>query len=285
MGVLYMLGSAFFFGLMSVLVKSAGQGLPSQEIVVARSAIGLLLSYLLLRHARLRPWGQGHWRLLILRGVFGFGALTCFFYALTRLPIAEATIIQFTSPIWTALLAALLLGERIGRLLTLSIGASLAGVVLITRPPMLFGGGTSSLDLFAVGVALTGALLSAAAYITVRKLSRSEAPLVIVFYFALVATPVSIVTAAPILVLPSAREWLLLIGVGIVTQIAQICLTRGLKLEPAGRAMSIGYAQIVFAALLGVIFFAEIPDAAAIAGGLLVAAGVIAVAATRAPAP
>jgi drug/metabolite transporter (DMT)-like permease len=280
MGALYMVGSAFFFSLMSLLVKTAGQRIPSQEIVFARSVVGLLLSYWLVRRAGLSPWGNNR-RLLALRGLFGFLAMSCYFFALTRLPIAEATVIQFTSPLWTALLAVVVLSERAGRVLILSTISSLAGVVLVTKPAVLFGSAASELDLLGVGVALLGAFISAAAFVTVRQASKTDDPLVIVFFFALIATPAGAATAAPVFTWPHTWEWLVLLGVGVVTQVAQVCLTRGLKLETAGRATSIGYTQIVFASVWGVAFFSELPDVWAGAGALFIVAGTLAVAVSR----
>jgi drug/metabolite transporter (DMT)-like permease len=111
-GVRYMLAAAFFFSLMSLMVKVAGQFVPSQEIVLARGVVSLVLSYWMVKRARISPWGNRKW-ILILRGVFGFAAMSCFYYALTQLPIAEATVLHFTNPLWTALVAAVFLRERL----------------------------------------------------------------------------------------------------------------------------------------------------------------------------
>ncbi len=275
-----MLGSAFFFSLMSVLVKQLGERLPSQEVVLARAFVGSVLSYAMVRRARLSPWGVSR-RILVLRGLLGFGALSSYFFALTRLPIAEATVIQFTSPIWTAALAALFLRERVGRQLAVCGAVSLAGVVLVARPGFLFGSGTAGLDPVGVGVALLGSVLTASAYVTVRKASRTDDPLVIVFYFAWIAVLLAIPTAAPILILPSGWEWPMLALVGVATQIGQVFLTRGLKLETAGRATSVGYAQIVFATIWGMLFFAEVPDLLAAVGALLIVGSTVTLAVTQ----
>jgi drug/metabolite transporter (DMT)-like permease len=122
----------------------------------------------------------------------------------------------------------------------------------------------------AVAVALAGAIFSAGAYVTVRNLSRTEDPVVIVFYFALVATVGSVPLTALDPVLPTPGEWLALAGIGVVTQIAQVFLTKGLREERAGRAMAVAYMQIVFAALWGLIFFAEFPDLWGILGALVI---------------
>jgi drug/metabolite transporter (DMT)-like permease len=275
-GVRYMLGSAFFFSLMSLLVKLAGRGLPSQEIVLVRGVISLTLSYWLVRRARVALWGKRPW-ILVLRGLLGFGALSCFYFALTRLPIAETTVLHYTNPIWTALFAALLLGERLTPRVALPILASFGGVALVARPAFLFGQSAAQLDLVGVGAALLGAVFSAGAYVAVREASRTEHPLVIVFYFPLVTVPASLPFAANF-VWPDRWEWLVLLGVGVSTQIAQVYLTRGLSLEPAARATTMGYTQIIFVSLWGIIFFGEYLDALSALGCLLIVAGTLVVA-------
>lgn len=263
-----MAAAAFFFSVMSLLVKVAGSRLPSQQIVFARALIGAVLSGWLLRRRGVAMSGNRR-GLLLLRSLLGYGALSCFFYALTELPLADATVIHYTNPVFTALLAAWLLSEGI-RLRELALVlSSLVGVALIARPSFLFGA-ESALDPVAVAIALAGALLSAGAYVTVRKLGQTEDPIVVVFYFAVFATIASIPVMAPSAVWPTPGEWAALLGVGVSTQLGQVALTRGLQLERAGRAMAVGYLQIVFAALWGILFFAEIPRAIGVVGALVI---------------
>ncbi len=267
-----MAAAAFFFSIMSVLVKVAGDRLPIQQVVLARAALGAALSWATLRRRGVSLLGMNR-RLLLLRGIFGYIALSCFFFALTRLPLADATVIQYTNPVFTAILAAIFLSESIRRRDAILTLLSLAGVVLMTRPGFLFGGLEQRLDPFAVAVALTGAVFSAAAYVVVRRLGRTEDPVVIVFWFAMVATLGSIPFTAADALMPTPLEWLVLLGLGIVTQVAQVFMTRGLREERAGRAMAVAYMQIVFAALWGTLFFAERPDLWGVAGALLIIVG------------
>lgn len=266
-----MVVGAFFFSLMSLFVKLLGVRLPSQEIVFLRALLTTLFSVVMLRRAKTSPWGNNR-RLLLLRGFFGFIALSCFYYAITRLPIAEATVIQYTNPIFTTLLAAFFLDEKIKGRLFGAMGISLLGVLLVTRPGSLLG--SEGLDPLGASAGMVGAILSAAAYITVRKL-RAENPLVVVFYMAFFSTVASLPLAAPYAVLPQGWEWAFVLGIGVTTQIAQISLTRGLALVPAGRAMTITYVQIIFAALWGMLALNEIPGPATLAGATLVALGSI----------
>ena len=138
LGLRYMAIGAFWFSLMSLLVKVAGERLPSQEIVLVRAVITLWLSYLLVRRTGVNIWGKNK-RLLLVRGLLGFTALSFFYYSLVHLPLAEASIIQYTNPIFTAILAALLLREHMGRWDVGGVLVSFLGVLLIARPEFLFG--------------------------------------------------------------------------------------------------------------------------------------------------
>ena len=275
-GVRHMAASAFFFSLMSLLVKLVGSRLPSNQIVLARGVVCLVLSYGWLRTRGLRPWGTNP-RALLLRGLFGTLALLCFYYTLVTIPFAESVVLQHLNPIFAALLAAVLLRERIGARLAVATVLCLAGVLAITRPVTLFGGSDPAHDLPALGLAagLAGAVCSSLVFVLIRSIGSREDPLVIVFYFPLVTVPVVLPLALAAWVWPTPLEWLTLVGVGIATQLAQVHMTRGLALEPAGRASSILYLQVALAALWGALFFEEIPDLFTLIGGGLIVAGTL----------
>ena len=275
-GLRYMAVGAFFFSVMSLLVKTAGQRLPSQELVLARSATMLALSWVGLRRARV-SWLRAPQRgLLLWRGIFGFSALSCFYFSIVRLPLADANVFQYLSPAFTAILAALVLGEAMRPREMMAVLASMAGVVLVARPSFLFGG-ASGLPLVVVGVAVLGAFFSACAYVCVRRLERQD-PLVIIFYFSLVGVVGAVPASWTRLMAPTPLEWVILLGIGATTQVAQLYLTKGLQLERAGRASAVGYLQVVFAAIWGMLFFRELPGAFPILGFMLVIGGTIALA-------
>ncbi|MEX1368485.1 MAG: DMT family transporter [Nannocystaceae bacterium] len=278
-GYVFLLGAAFFFSVMTVCVKLAGARLPAEQIILARAVIGLGLSAWAVRRTGLRPWGNAT-GLLLLRGVLGSGGLYCFFYAVTVLPLSEVTTIHYVNPVVTALLAAALLGERIGRWLVVALAVSLSGVLVVARPQMIFGG-AQTLDPAAVGIALLGATLAAGAYVTVRRLGKTDAPMVVVLWFPLVATPLFLPLALRVWVWPSPTEWLVLAGVGVSTQIAQVLLTRGLHLLPAGRGTAVGYVQIAFAMGWSALLFHERVDAMELGGAALVVLGTTILLATQ----
>jgi drug/metabolite transporter (DMT)-like permease len=267
-----MAASAFFFSLMSLLVKLAGERLPSNQIVLARGVVCLVLSWAWLRSHGIKPWGNNP-RALVLRGLFGTLALLCFYYTLVTLPFAESVVLQHLNPIFAAVLAAVFLGERVGSRLAIAIALCLAGVLAITRPAMLFGG--SELSALGVAAGIGGAVCSSLVFVLIRSFGSREDPLVIVFYFPLVTVPVVLPLAVADWVWPTALEWLVLGGVGLATQLAQVHMTRGIALEPAGRASSILYLQVALAALWGALFFDEIPDLVTLAGAVLIVAGTL----------
>ncbi|MEB3172247.1 MAG: DMT family transporter [Cyanobacteriota bacterium] len=272
-----MVASAFFFSLMGVCVKLAGSRIPAVEVVLARALVSVVLSWLLLRRAGVNPWGQRR-GLLIWRGAIGTLALLCVYQALAQLPLAAATVLQYSYPTFTALLAWLHLGEPIGRRVLVAVVVGWIGVLLLANPPQLLqvmagpGHQAASLPLLPVLVALLGALCTALAYVSVRALRHSEHPLVIVFYFPLVALVLSLPLVLLNPVLPTGPELLALLGVGLFTQLGQVSLTRGLMALPAARATTISYVQVGFAVLWGWLLFGEVLDAATLAGALLVLA-------------
>jgi drug/metabolite transporter (DMT)-like permease len=154
---------------------------------------------------------------------------------------------------------------------------SMVGVVLVAQPTFLFSGG-AALDPVAVVIGVIGAIFSAVAYVVIRRLGSTEHHMVVVLYFPLVTGPASLpILAFEGLVLPQGFEWLLLLGIGVAAQLGQIEITKGFKLETAGRASSVTYLQIVLAYSWGVLLFGEYPNSLSIAGAFLVVLGVFSV--------
>ncbi len=271
-----MVQAAFWFAVMALLVKlAAAGGLPTMQIVLARAVVTLALSTVGLVRAKQPPWGVNN-RLLVLRGVFGSGGFICFYAAVIHLPLAEATVIHHISPVLTAVVAALWLGERLERRVLVGMALAFAGVILIAKPTALFGddAAASNISWSYVAVGVAGALLASFAYVSVRKLGETEPPILVVFYFPAISVPVSLPFAIAEWVSPDLRGWLLLLGVGAATQAAQLALTKGLARERAGKAISVGYLQIAFAMAFGALLFGQVPGAWSLAGIALVVGSV-----------
>lgn len=273
-GVCYMLLSALGFALMAACVKSAAtRGIPVLEIVAARAIVSLALSYLDIKRKRLSVWGNNK-PLLIARGTTGALALICVFYAVSTLPLAEAAVLQYTYPAFTAVIALWFLKERIQFATIVCIGMSIVGVILMMQPNF-HGGIITGAPALSIAAALIGALGSAVAYVMVRHLSQTEDSSVIIFYFPLIAFPVASLLLADSFVTPNLEELVLLLLVGIFTQIGQVGLTKAMAVEKAGKAAAYAYVQVVFSAILGWLFFVEIPTFWTVVGGLFVISGAL----------
>lgn len=272
-GVGFMIGSAFAFSLMSLQVKLLDR-IPVSEKVLVRALVTLAITGVALGRRRIRPWGIRP-RRLILRGLLGFAGLCCFFAAIGELELTDATVLHYLNPILTALFAAIWLGEGLAKRHVIALATGFAGVVLVVRPASWFGVG-EALSPTGVLFGLLGAAFAAGAYTTIRGL-REEEPLVVVFYFPLVTVPLILPWVAVDFVAPTWTEAWLLLGVGVTTQVAQVFLTKGLQLWPAGPAMSLAYTQILFAAIWQAIFFGVMPNALGLLGGLLIFLGTLVV--------
>src|SRR5690606_23111586 len=257
-GALWMLLAGAVFTAQGALVKLLGTRLDSFQIAFFRCAVGLLTiapfivgPYLAQGATALfmtgRPWMH------LARGLVGVAGLFCGFYAVTHLPLADATAISFTKPLFMIVLAVLFLGERFRWRRWSATAIGFIGVLIIMRP------GTASFDPAAL-VALLGSLFVADVVVLVKKLATTERNVTILFYFAVITT---IVSAGPALLVwqdPSGAELVLLALVGIAATLGQACSLRAYRAGEATAVMPFDYARLVFAAAYGYLFFAEVPD-------------------------
>ncbi|MCE7730510.1 DMT family transporter [Vibrio campbellii] len=273
-GVRFMVLSAFGFALMSATVKHVSlHGIPVFEIVAARALVSLVISYLDVKRKGISVWGNNK-PLLFARGAVGTMALMCVYYSVTTLPLAEATIFQYIHPVFTALLAVFFLKERIQSSTFICIALCLLGVYVIVKPET-GPDAEHALPMFSVMIAILGAFGSSIAYVIVRKLSQTEDSSVIIFYFPLVALPASILLIGDQFVMPDLYLTMMLVLVGVFTQIGQLGLTKAMQTQEAGKASAYSYVQIIFSVVLGIVFFGELPSAWTYLGGALIVTGAL----------
>ncbi|MFV0449555.1 MAG: DMT family transporter [Vibrio sp.] len=273
-GVRFMFLSALGFSLMTASVKAVHEyGIPVFEIVAARALVSFVISYADVKRKRISMWGLNK-PLLALRGAVGTFSLICVYYAVTSLPLAEATILQYTHPIFTALLAVFFLKERIQPTTLICIVLCVLGLYCILIPE-LDGSTDVTLPTFSVVIALVGAFGSSIAYVIVRKLSQTEDSSVIILYFPMIATPISILLVWNDFIMPDLKLSFMLIMIGVFTQIGQYGLTKAMKTQEAGKASAFSYVQIVFSIVIGVVYFNEIPAMWTYIGGALIVTGAL----------
>ncbi|KAB3526243.1 DMT family transporter [Alkaliphilus serpentinus] len=267
-GILYMIISAFFFSVMAASVKSV-PNLPLTEKMFFRNFIGLLaVSITLIRTKTSIKVHQPLW--MLLRAILGLSGVGLYYAALERLPLADAVILNKLSPFFVMIFAVAFLKERIKTGQKLAILVSLLGAVIIIKP-------TFDITIIPGLLALLSAVFAGAAYTIIRKLSATDKPIVIIFYFCLVSSilliPFMMIEGV---VMPSLTESLGLLSIGISAFLAQFFMTTAYKLAPASELSVYTYINILFSSLWGIVLWSEIPDFLSFLGGaLIIVAGII----------
>lgn len=266
----YALLASLLFAVMGVAVRFASTELPTEMVVFLRNLTGLiaLLPWLI----RERGWQALGTRRLpshLLRAVSGLTAMYCFFYALAHLHLAEAVILNYSSPLFIAVFALLLLGERTNGRLAVAILIGFTGVGLIVKP----GEGIWSP---AAIVGLAAGVFAALAMVGIRRLSATEPTRRIVFYFGLFGTLFSGLPLFWSWQKPSAVVLVAMTLAGCAATLAQLLLTKSYSLVPAAQVGPYTYASVIFAATLGWLLWDETPDAPSFLGATLIAvAGIV----------
>jgi drug/metabolite transporter (DMT)-like permease len=267
-GIKMMLLAGFAFAVMNVFVKLI-PGIPALEIAFFRAAISLVMISAAIKRSKVPFWGNNK-PVLWLRGIFGSIGLIFFFYTIKQMPLASATVIHYSSPVFTSLIAMFVLGERLKWFQVVFFVVSISGIMIIY-------GLDHRVDSIGLLMGLAAAIGSGAAYNCIRKLQLTENPHVIMLYFPLVVLPVS----GLVLILqggwiwPSGIEWFYLLMIGLLTQIAQFGITVAYQHEKATRIAPISYAGLIYALLFGFVFFGEVFNIEILMGMLLVVLGVI----------
>lgn len=272
-----MLVAGLLFAIMGVLVKFSAEQFSSAELVFYRSLFGLVAIYgvIRFRHPGLvQTFATRHWKAHAMRSTSGFIALLLFFQAIALLPLATAVTLNYTSPLFLALLLTLWHGEKPRWPLLMGVGLSFCGVVLLLRP----GFGDAQLGAGLMG--LISGFLAGVAYLNVRQLSRlGEPDWRIVFYFTLMSTLGAGIWAA--LDGWHRLDWRsagVLLGLGISATLAQLAMTRAYRLGNALTVSNLAYSTVVFASLFGMLIWNEIlPLQAWLGMGLIVVSGVVSV--------
>ena len=263
-----MIISSFAFSLMHLCVKAMPH-IPVFELVFFRSLGSLLITFFYLNKGKKPIFGNNK-KVLFARGVFGTIGLCLFFITLQNIPLAGAVTIQYLSPIFTTLFAVILLGERVKKLQWLFFALAFTGVYLLKGFDI---SGQISYYFILIGVA--SACFSGLAYNCIRYLRTTESTLVVVFYFPLVATPITGGLSFFNWVKPQGLDWFYIVVLGVVTQVAQVFMTKGIQSDLAGNIMTYKYVGVVFAFIYGYFIFKETYSFLSVFGILLLLSGVI----------
>lgn len=258
--------STLAFFLANACVKQVAH-IPAMETVFFRCVAASTLCLVGLYRAKADPVGSNHLYLL-LRGVFGTIALFCFFLTLQQMPLASAQTIQYLSPIFTAVIAIIVLSESVKIAQWAFYAISFSGVLLIQQFD-------ERISPFYLAIGIFSAFCSGVAYNLVRSLRGKEHPLTVVLHFQLVGTVVGFVSLFFEWKMPIGVDWIYLLLVGVFSQLGQIFLTNALQRERIAGVAIINYTGLVYAVSVGWIVFGEEHSLIAFAGMLLVVLGVL----------
>lgn len=278
--------SSLFFSLCSVIVKGLVDVNPME--LAAFRFVGVLLPAIpIVIYKGEHPFPKGRRVMLLLRSFVGTTGLMLSFYAFRHMPLADASVVVFSVPVFVAIFARIFLKEPCGLFNVITVCLTLIGVVLITRPPIIFGQTVESMtdnhiatehaDLWGAVAAFSSTLFGANAYVLLRALKGLHFSVIMTNFgsFALIQT-VFVTWAIGALRMPHCgSDRLLVVALALFSFGGQILLTLALQMEQAGPVAIARSADIVFAFLWQVLFFNEIPNRYSVGGAILVTCSVL----------
>lgn len=272
LGALWMLGAAIGFSINGALVKALlGLGVDVFVVAFARAFLALLPLLPFLYRDGLGAFRTDHPATHFLRALFGAGAMVCGFWALSRLSLAEVTALGFTAPLFTIVLAVLILREPVRWRRWTATAVGFAGVLIMVRPVEILEGGIDPAVFAALGMAFGIAM----AITLVKRFPAGESQAVMLLYFCIASILVTAVPAVVAWRTPEPVEWLLFAGVGFVGLASQAMMIKAFRTGEASFVAPFDYAKLIFAGALGFFFFGEVPDAAFLAGALVIIAATL----------
>lgn len=271
-GILFIVSSAFLFAGMNLFVKLSGD-LPVFQKVFFRNLIAAMIAFIVLikNKERLLPQSRGSALFLVLRTLFGLTGVICNFYAVDRLVIGDASILNKMSPFFAVVFAFIFVKERPRAYQWLILAGAVGGAVFVIKPSF------QNADFIPALIGFCGGVAAGAAYGCVRKLGMmGERRAYIVFFFSAVSTlavtPVMIASYRPMTLL----QVVFLLGAGVCAALAQFCITAAYTYAPPKEISVYDFSQVIFASLMGWFAFAELPDVYSLIGyGIILSMAVI----------
>lgn len=264
---LWMVGALFSFLSMAIAGRELSAELNTFQILFFRSAIGLvIISAILSRFG----WHQIKTRqglLHVVRNSAHYVGQFGWFYAISVIPLAQVFAIEFTIPIWSALLAPFVLSERVTATRGLVIAIGFTGILIILRPGMV------PMELGAVS-ALIAAIGYALSHTLTKKITRTDTPLAVIFYMTVIQLPMGAVPSFLEWTTPSMAMWPWLVLVGATALSAHYCMARAFAHADAMVVVPMDFLRLPMVALLGLFFYGEPLDPWVLAGAAVIFAAI-----------
>ena len=267
---LCVLAASLTFALLGAVVKVVSLSLTTEMVVFFRNFCSLFFVLPWIWYSR-PPGGvrTSSFPLHLVRSMAGLGGMYCFFYVIARLQLSESFLLMSTAPLFIPLIAYLWIHEPVEPKVRGAIVIGFIGIILILKPGM----GVFQPKAF---IGLGAGLLGALAMVSIRRMSSSEPTIRIVFYFTVFGTLISAMPLVWLWQSPRMEIWWLLVLMGLLAAVGQFLLTKGYSLAPVAKVGPFSYSNVVFAMLLGWIFWGESLDPLTWVGAFLVCiAGII----------
>lgn len=268
-GIVLRVSAATIFAFMAAMVKiGSDHGLHPIEMIFWRFAFALppLLLWIALRPGGLQVVKTKRPLAHLWRALIGFVAMGFGYWAITLLPLAEATAISFAAPIFATLLSAIFLLETVGWHRWSAVAMGFVGVLVIMQPQNL------ALPLDGLVVALISAFGVACVIITIRQISRTERAITTVFWFTLIS---AVGTGFVVPFFAAGHDWTgwaIMIAIAILGGAAQLLLTASLRVAPVVVVAPFDYTQLLWAVALGWLIWSDVPSAATWTGAAIIIA-------------
>ena len=262
-GITYMILASAAFAVVILSVRQLSASFSVLQIMFFRNVIATLVLAPWLLRVGLAQMKTDKYKLYAWRTFYGYFGAAAWFYAISIMPLADAVALHFTMPLFTVLAAIAFLGESVGLRRGAAIAAGFVGAMVIVRP------GFVDINMGAVIVLIAAAAFSGI-NITTKILARTEPEAAIVFYFNLLILPISLIPALWVWKTPGWGDlhWILLVG--IANAVAQIFLTRSFAAAEASIVIPFDFLRLIFVAIFGFLFFAEIPHITTGIGALII---------------
>jgi drug/metabolite transporter (DMT)-like permease len=258
--------SALGFAGMAAFAKAAADVPIVEKVVVGNLILLVIAGAVAWRAGRPLLGRRKNQGVLLLRSLFGVAGVVCYFYAIDHLILADATMLTSFAPFFVAIFALLFLGERPPKAVIFAMMIAFAGGILVIKPRF-------ALSILPALIGLATSLFAGGAQTVIRSLRSKETPETIVFHSSLVTVVVLTPLAALNLHLPTGPETIYLIGIGVGAVIGQFGVTFAYRYAPAADVSIYGHTIIIFSAVLGLAFWAEVPDLWSFVGGILIIGG------------
>ncbi len=265
--IAWMLGTLASFCLMAVSIRELSGHIPVPQTLFIRSLIGLLVVFCIL--AVIQQVGLIKTAKLpthVFRNLFHFGGQYGWFLGIGLLPLAEVFALEFTVPIWTAIIASIYLHEKMTRYRVMAILLGMAGVVCIVKP------GIAIIDM-ASFIVLGAAFCYGISHTVTKFLSATEKPIIILFYMCLIQMPIAFLLSISHWVAPSNSQWGWLVIIALTALSAHFCMTKAMQSAEVTTVVMIDFFRLPLIAIVGVLLYQEAFDVAVLVGGILMLAG------------